>query len=317
VPPHPAGTIRIGISGWRYASWRGRFYPKGLAQRRELEHASSVFDSLEINGSFYSLQRPEHYQRWRAETPRDFVFSIKGSRYVTHFLKLKRIEPALANFFASGVASLREKLGPFLWQLPPNLAFDPGRIDAFLSLLPRDARSAAALARRHDERVEGRTQTAFGTNRPLRHALEVRHPSFVVPEFIALLRRHGVAFVVADTGGKWPEFEDVTADFVYVRLHGPGKLYASDYSDAALARWAARVRRWSEGGAVRDARCISRDPVPRAAARDVYCYFDNTDKLHAPGDALDLMRLLRIRASKANQPRGADASRRKRRASAP
>jgi uncharacterized protein YecE (DUF72 family) len=284
--------VRIGISGWRYATWRGRFYPKGLPQRRELEHASTVFDSLEINGSFYSLQRPEAYARWRTETPRDFVFAIKGSRYVTHFLKLKRSEAALANFFASGVAALREKLGPFLWQLPPNLAFDPERIDGFLSLLPRDARAAAALARRHDQRVEGRALTAWGTNRPLRHALEVRHPSFAVPEFIALLRRHGVAFVVADTGGKWLEFHDVTADFVYVRLHGPGRLYASGYSRAALARWAERIRSWSAGAAPSDAPCIAPDEPPSAAQRDVYCYFDNTDKRHAPINAVYLQRLL-------------------------
>ena len=284
--------MRIGISGWRYATWRGYFYPKGLPQRRELEHASTVFDSLEINGSFYSLQRPEAYARWHAQTPRDFVFAVKGSRYVTHFLKLKGVEVALANFFASGVAALREKLGPFLWQLPPNLAFDPQRIDAFLSLLPRDARAAAALARRHDQRVEGRSLTAWGPNRALRHALEVRHPSFAGPDFIALLRRHGVAFVVADTGGKWLEFHDVTSDFVYVRLHGPGKLYASDYSAAALARWAERIRMWSAGRQAREARCISSDPAPRADRRDVYCYFDNTDKRHAPRNALSLRRKL-------------------------
>jgi uncharacterized protein YecE (DUF72 family) len=288
-------TVRVGLSGWRYASWRGRFYPKGLPHRRELEHASTVFDSLELNGSFYSLQRPERYARWRAETPRDFVFAVKGSRYITHMLKLNRIEPALANFFASGLASLREKLGPILWQLPPNLAFNPERIDAFLSLLPRDARTASRLARRHDARVEGRAQTTFGTNRPLRHALEVRHPSFAVPEFIALLRKHGVAFVVADTGGKWLEHQDVTADFVYVRLHGPKKLYASRYGNAALAGWAARIRLWAGGRTPRDAPCIAAGPAPSVDSRDVYCYFDNTDKNHAPGDALRLMRMLRDR----------------------
>jgi uncharacterized protein YecE (DUF72 family) len=288
-------TVRVGLSGWRYASWRGRFYPKGLPQRRELEHASTVFDSLELNGSFYSLQRPEHYARWRAETPRDFVFAVKGSRYITHMLKLNRTDAALANFFASGLANFRDKLGPILWQLPPNLGFNPERIDAFLSLLPRDARAASRLARRHDERVEGRAQTAFGANRPLRHALEVRHPSFAVPEFIALLRKHGVAFVVADTGGKWLEHHDITAHFVYVRLHGPKKLYASRYSDATLARWSERIALWAGGSAPRDAPCIADDAAPRAASRDVYCYFDNTDKNHAPGDALRLMRMLRDR----------------------
>ena len=288
-----SGRIRIGLSGWRYGSWRGRFYPKGLPHRRELEHASTVFDSRELTGSFYSLQRPEHYARWRSETPRDFVFAVKGSRYITHMLKLKGIEPALSNFLASGVANLREKLGPVLWQLPPNLGFHPERLDAFLSLLPRDASAASRLARRHDARVEGRALTAYGSSRALRHALEVRHPSFAVPEFIALLRRHGVALVVADTGGKWIENDDLTADFVYIRLHGPKKLYASRYGAAALDRWAGRIRRWSTGGEPDDARHISGEPPPRARTRDVYCYFDNTDKNHAPGDALRLLRRLR------------------------
>jgi uncharacterized protein YecE (DUF72 family) len=292
------GKIRVGISGWRYASWRGRFYPNGLAQRRELEHASAIFDTIELNGSFYSLQRPEHYHRWYSETPRDFVFSVKGSRYVTHFLKLKGIEPALGNFFASGIANLRDKLGPFLWQFPASFAFDPERIDAFLSLLPRDARSASALARRHDARVEGRSQTAYGTNRTLRHAIEVRHPSFAVPELIALLRKHGVAFVIADTGEKWLDYEDVTTDFVYIRLHGPKEIYASGYSAAALSRLAERIRLWSTGREPGDARTISRDPAPRSRTRDVYCYFDNTDKHHAPGDALALMRNLSARQSR-------------------
>jgi uncharacterized protein YecE (DUF72 family) len=273
-------------------------------QRRELEHASTVFDSVELNGSFYSLQRPENYARWRTETPRDFVFSVKGSRYITHLLRLRKVETALGNFFASGIANLREKLGPFLWQLPPNLQFDPARIDAFLSLLPRNTRAASALARRHDTRVEGRAQTAYGTNHPLRHAIEVRHPSFAVPEFIALLRKHSVAFVIADTGNKWVEYEDITADFVYIRLHGPKKLYASGYGDAALARLATRIRAWSAGRAPKDARCISTQPAPSCEQRDVYCYFDNTDKNHAPGDALTLLRLLRTRRSSSGRPAG-------------
>jgi uncharacterized protein YecE (DUF72 family) len=219
------------------------------------------------------------------------VFAVKGSRYITHMLKLRGIEPALGNFFASGIANLREKLGPFLWQLPPNLGFNPERVEAFLAQLPRDARAAARIARRHDERVEGRALTAYGSNRPLRHALEVRHPSFAVPEFVALLRKHGVALVVADTGGRWPEHDDVTADFVYIRLHGPKKLYASRYSDESLERWAERIRIWRTGGEIPQ-RCISSDRAPQLEKRDVYCYFDNTDKLHAPPNALSLRRKL-------------------------
>ncbi|RIL03991.1 MAG: DUF72 domain-containing protein, partial [Proteobacteria bacterium] len=241
-------AIRIGISGWRYAGWRGVFYPRGLAQRRELEFASRVLATIEINGSFYSLQRPESWDAWYRATPPDFVFAVKGSRYVTHMLKLRGVERALANFFASGLLGLREKLGPLLWQLPPNLGFDAERVGAFLALLPRDTEAALALARRRDARMTGRARLPIDAKRPLRHALEVRHPSFADPAFVALLRRHGVALVVADTAGRWPYCEDVTADFVYVRLHGEKQLYASGYDAAAIERWAARIRAWSEGG---------------------------------------------------------------------
>ncbi|OLC66531.1 MAG: hypothetical protein AUH79_05965 [Betaproteobacteria bacterium 13_1_40CM_4_64_4] len=268
----------MGVSGWRYPPWRGEFYPEGLAQRRELEYASRTLLSIELNGSFYSLQRPESYARWYAETPAGFVFSVKGPRYITHMLRLRDVATPLANFFASGVANLREKLGPFLWQLPPSLEFDPASIEAFLSLLPRDTDQASALARRHNSKVKGRAKIAFGANRPLRHALEVRHESFVVAGFTELLRKHRVAFVVADTAGKWPEYEDVTADFVYIRLHGAHELYVSGYSDAMLDRWSKRIRLWSAGGEPRDARRISRRPAE-----------------HAPRNARKLMHKLGLR----------------------
>src|ERR1051326_1817462 len=205
--------VRIGISGWRYAGWRGVFYPKGLAQRRELEYASRQFRSVEINGSFYSLHRPESYRQWYRDTPDGFLFAVKGSRFITHMKKLRGVEKALANFFASGVLALDEKLGPFLWQLPPILAFDEDRLARFFDLLPRDTLDAAALAAR----------------RPLRHAVEVRHESFRSPRFPRLLRSHAIGLVVADTAGKWPFLEDVTADFVYARLHGDAELYVSGY----------------------------------------------------------------------------------------
>ena len=287
--------IRVGVSGWRYPPWRGEFYPEGLAQRRELEYASRTLSSIELNGSFYSLQRPESYARWYADTPADFVFSVKGPRYITHMLRLRDALTPLANFFASGVANLREKLGPFLWQLPPSLKFDHPSIEAFLSLLPRDTDQASALARRHNSKVKGRAEIAFGANRPLRHALEVRHESFVAAGLIELLRKHRVAFVVADTAGKWPEYEDVTADFVYIRLHGAHELYVSGYSDAMLDRWSKRIRSWSAGGEPRDARRISQRPIRRVSSRDVYCYFDNTAKEHAPRNARRLMHKLGVR----------------------
>jgi uncharacterized protein YecE (DUF72 family) len=282
------GDARIGISGWRYKPWRGRFYPPGLAQRRELAFASRMLSTIELNGSFYSLQRPESYQAWHDETPDDFVFAVKGSRYITHMLRLKDVRIPLANFLASGLFALRSKLGPILWQFPPNLPYDPERLEAFLSLLPGDTRAALALARAHDERLEGRTWLKPPARRRMRHAVEVRHRSFIDPGFIAMLRRYKIALVVADTAGRWPLIEDLTADFVYLRLHGDKELYASGYEDAALDRWAERIDAWRRGRQVNDARRASPQPAPRRARRDVFCYFDNDIKVHAPYDAAHL-----------------------------
>ncbi len=280
------GTGYIGISGWRYAPWRGVFYPKKLAQHRELEFASREFRTIELNGSFYSLQTPESYERWYEATPPGFVFAIKGSRYITHILRLRESEQALCNFFASGLFNLREKIGPFLWQLPPTFRYDEALLSSFLRMLPRDTRQAAALARRRDQRLKGRARLAIDENRPLRHAMEVRHPSFVDPSFVALLRRHDVALVVADTAGKWPYLEDLTSDFLYLRLHGDKELYASGYTPAALDRWADRIRAWLRGGQPADASTAAPPlSAPKASSRDVYCYFDNDRKVHAPFDA--------------------------------
>ena len=282
------GDVRIGISGWRYEPWRGIFYPTGLPQRSELAFASRMLPTIELNGSFYSLQRPESYAAWHGETPPGFVFAIKGSRYITHMLKLRNADAALANFFASGLLRLHEKLGPILWQFPPQLGFDAERFDAFFSALPCDTAQALALAERHDERLAGRAWLAIDRARPLRHAVEIRHPSFVDPAFIALLRRHRIALVVADTAGRWPLLEDLTADFVYVRLHGDKELYASGYDDDALDRWAARIAAWRDGRQAEGARLASAAPGRSRARRDVYCYFDNDVKVHAPYDAAHL-----------------------------
>nr|WP_297423275.1 DUF72 domain-containing protein [uncultured Actinotalea sp.] len=278
------GEVRIGISGWRYAPWRGVFYPPGLPQRRELEHASRLLSSIEINGSFYALQRPESYAAWAAATPEDFLFAVKGGQFITHMLKLTRPETSLANFFASGVLALGPKLGPFLWQLPPVLRFDAQRLEAFFRALPRTTTAAAALAERHDARLEGRAWTTTDAERPLRHVLEVRHPSFAGPETAALLREHDVGLVVADTAGRWPLLEDVTSDLVYVRLHGAEELYVSGYDDAALERWADKIRAWA------------------AAGRDVLVYFDNDVKVHAPFDAQRLAALLGVGPGTAHRP---------------
>jgi uncharacterized protein YecE (DUF72 family) len=278
----------IGTSGWRYAPWRGVFYPPGLAQRRELAHLAGLLNTVEINGSFYSLQRPESYRAWVAETPDDFLFAVKGSRYITHLKQLRDVRVPLANFLASGVLALGPKLGPLLWQLPPRLRFDPARIDEFLALLPRSTGAAAQLAGEHDARLDGRAETVVDADRPLRHALEVRHPSFRDPAFVALLRRHDVALVVADTAGTFPYLEDVTAGFVYVRLHGDSELYVSGYAPEALDRWAGRVRAWRAGETSVGEHTVG-PPAPCAPeGRDVVVYFDNDVKVHAPFDAIAL-----------------------------
>ena len=297
--PHSGtGRIRVGISGWTYPPWRGVFYPAGLPQHRELAHASRRFSSVEINGTFYSLQQPESFRSWAADTPADFVFAVKGGRFITHMKKLKDVEAPLANFFASGVLALGGKLGPILWQLAPRFRFDEARLARFLDLLPRDTEEAARLARHHDARVAGRALCETDRRRPLRHAIEVRHESFRDPRFVELLRRHGVALVVSDGSAGWPLYEDVTADFVYVRLHGAEELYASGYDGPALDFWAARIAAWAAGGEPGDARRADPSaPALRApTGRDVYVYFDNDAKIRAPFDAAALMRRLGLPA---------------------
>jgi uncharacterized protein YecE (DUF72 family) len=289
--------IRIGVSGWRYEPWRGVFYPRDLPQRLELSYAAGIFPTLEINGSFYSLQAPRSWRAWYDATPDDFVFAVKGPRFITHMLKLREVEQPLANFLASGLLALEQKLGPILWQFPPTLRFDAARFESFLELLPRDTQSALRLARQRHQRMHGRSHLRIDASRPLRHAMEIRHASFLDQRFIDLLRAHNVALVIAETARKWPMPRDVTADFMYLRLHGDRELYRSGYSAAAIGRWANRIRAWHEGreparlpaGAVR----IGSRGRPATRGRDVYCYFDNTDvKLRAPADARSLMRRL-------------------------
>ena len=280
--------IRIGISGWRYKGWRGVFYPEGLPQRRELEFAASIFPSVEINGTFYSLQRPESFAAWAAATPDDFVFAVKGPRFITHMKKLNDCETPLANFFASGIFKLGHKLGPILWQLPPNLGFDAKRLATFFKLLPRDTEAAARLASRHDHRLDNRADLRPRVKMPLCHALEIRHESFRVTEFIHLLREHDIALVCADTV-EWPRLMDLTSDFVYVRLHGSEVLYASGYEDVDIDAWACRVAAWATGNEPSDAECVIRKPAGKRKARDVYVYFDNDAKVRAPFDAQALI----------------------------
>ena len=262
--------VRVGISGWTYAPWRGVFYPPGLPRRRELAYAAEHLGTVELNGSFYSLQRPSSYLSWAEQTPPDFVFAVKGPRFVTHMKKLAGVETPFANFLANGLLALGPKLGPLLWQLPPTLGFDPARTETFLAMLPTTTAAAARLAQAHDDRVTDRCWTTTDADRPIRHAMEVRHPSFLAPRFLDLLRTYGVAAVVADSAGRFPVLDTVTADFVYVRLHGAEELYVSGYTDEALEAWAIRVRGWADQGL------------------DVLVYFDNDVKVRAPVDAMNL-----------------------------
>jgi uncharacterized protein YecE (DUF72 family) len=266
--------IRVGISGWTYPPWRGDFYPKGLPHKLELHYASRKFTTIEINGTFYSLQRPSSFAKWREQTPDDFVFSMKGSRFITHMKRLMDASDTLANYFASGPLILGPKLGPILWQLPPNMPYERQRLEQFFMVLPRTTVAAAKLAERHDERLKHGAHTTTEANRPLRYAVEVRHESYNTPEFLTLLREHDIAVVIADTAGKWPQIEEITSDFGYVRLHGAEELYTSGYTDNALDEWAAKVRGWSNG------------------KRDMFVYFDNDVKGYAPWDAMKLIKRL-------------------------
>ena len=300
--PHFAASdgvpIRVGISGWTYAGWRDVFYPSGLAHKRELDYASTQFPTIEINGTFYRLQRPENYAHWYAATPDDFQFGVKGSRFITHMQQLRDVRTSLANFFASGLLRLEEKLGPILWQFPARMSYDEPKFHAFLELLPKSSRDAARLARRHDARLDGRSWSATKSDRPIRYAFEVRHPSFLIPEFLELLRHHNCALVFSDSAGEWPYVEDVTAGFIYLRLHGADELYASGYDATAIDWWARRVILWSSGKEPADAFRIGR-PAPRIRERDVFVYFDNDRKVRAPFDARQLIaQLKRVKARK-------------------
>lgn len=287
--------IRIGISGWRYPPWRGVFYPKGLRQAGELAYAAERFNAVEINGTHYSLQRPEYFERWSAEVPENFLFAIKGSRFITHNKKLRDIAPPLANFFAQGILRLGRKTGPFLWQFSPRFRFEPERLESFFERLPRDTDQAARLARRHDHRVTGRAALTPAAPVTLRHAVEIRHDSFIDPAFIELLRRYDIALVCADTVS-WPRLMDVTSDFVYCRLHGSRELYASGYNDSELDRWATRVSAWARGGEPAEAERVIDRAAPRRARRDVFVFFDNDAKVRAPFDAQSLIKKVEHRS---------------------
>lgn len=290
------GEVRIGISGWRYEPWRGKFYPEKLTQKKELEFASGRFRSLEINGTFYSIQRASSFLRWKEDTPEDFVFSVKGPRFITHIRRLREVETPLANFMASGVLLLGEKLGPFLWQFPPNFKYQFELLENFFKLLPADSVAALQLAGKHDGRIRTEDGLDGVGHFPVRHAIEIRHESFRNAEFIELLRNYNVALVCADTV-EWPRLMDLTSEFVYCRLHGSEALYASGYDDKALTDWARRVTDWARGEEPVDAERALDKRGKKLPARDVFVYFDNDVKVLAPANAEELAkRVVRILA---------------------
>jgi uncharacterized protein YecE (DUF72 family) len=284
------GIIRVGISGWTYAPWRGVFYPKGLKREAELAYAASHFRTIEINGTFYGMQRPEAFQSWAEQVPANFVFAVKGPRFITHIRRLREPEVPLANFLASGVLRLGVHLGPILWQFPPNFRFDPARIAPFLKLLPHDTGHAADLGRKHDDKLRAPAWLDVDIRRPMRHAFEIRHASFRCQEFIDLLRAHDVALVCADSV-EWPRLMDVTSDFVYCRLHGSTELYASGYDNAALDEWGRWIKAWARSQEPEDVERVG--GKARARKRDVFVFFDNDKKVRAPANAMELMRRLR------------------------
>jgi uncharacterized protein YecE (DUF72 family) len=288
--------LRIGLSGWSYPEWRGGgFYPKGLAQRKELEYSSSRVNSIEINGTFYSLQSPASFEKWAAGTPDDFLFAIKGSKYITHQKKLHDVRLPLATFFAQGILKLGKKVGPILWQFPAWYKFNRERLEEFLLLLPRTTAEAAVLAEENTIKKENGAFVDLIEDVPLRYAFEPRHESFFSEECIELFRKHNVSLAFADAAGKFPYYEDVTADFIYIRLHGSTVLYASGYTDEELDWWAKRLKSWTAGREPRDAKKVTAGKFGDGSKRDAYVYFDNDIHSHAPYDAMNLAKKLGVK----------------------
>ncbi|MHA6300286.1 DUF72 domain-containing protein [Devosia sp. CAU 1758] len=268
-----SGTVRTGTAGWVYEPWRGTFFPPGLVQKKELAYATSRLTSIEINATFRANQKPASFARWAGETPEGFQFSVKGPQLVTHIKRLKNCAEPLANFFASGPLAMGARLGPFVWQLPPNLVYDAASFAAFLELLPKDIDAYLALAGQADG-AKGEPFLDASHVGPIRHAIEPRHPSFDAPEVNALLAKHNIARVVADTTES--PARDLTADFAYCRLQGPARPDAEGYGAADIQDWARTIGKWRDAG------------------HDVFAYFVHEDKLHAPANAIALRQALGV-----------------------
>lgn len=267
-------AIRTGTAGWVYEPWRGTFFPEGLVQKKELAYASSRLGTIEINATFRANQKPDSFTKWAGEAREGFVFSIKGPQLVTHIKRLKNCEAELANFFASGPLALGEKLGPFIWQLPPNISYNHDVLSAFLGLLPKTPEQYIALAGQADGRLKTPpflTTTGVTT---IRHAIELRNASFDRPEVRDLLASHNVAQVIADTAEN--PARELTADFAYCRLQGPARPGAEGYAPHDISDWAKTISGWDKAG------------------KDVFAYFVHEDKLHAPANAIALRQALGI-----------------------
>lgn len=271
---------RVGTSGWDKPTWRGHFYPRGLVQHRRLEYAANCLATLEINTTFYGFSRPSSFRKWCAATPEDFAFAIKAHNEATHTQRLRNPAENVARFLASGVLEFGEKMGPILWQTPPSLAFDREVVKAFLAVLPHSVADARRLVARYDGAIDQIAPEV--PDRPIRHALEVRDESFSAPDFLDLLREHDVAAVMTNSPG-WPRFREVTADFVYVRLHGDAHHHPNGYDDATLDEWATNINGWLRG-----------ERTPDGRGRDVFVYFDNPDNsgIRSPLDAMLLQERL-------------------------
>ena len=249
--------IRVGIGGWTFEPWRGTFYPEGLAHSKELHYASRQLTAIEVNGTYYSTFKPATFAKWRDETPEGFMFSLKANRFATHRRVLAGAGESIARFVDSGIAELQDKLGPIVWQFLPSTAFEPEDFEAFLALLPQQV----------------------GSGRRLRHALDVRHPSFATPAFVELARRYGCVPVCTDSD-KFPAIADAQADFAYLRLMRGQAEVPTGYAPEAIAQWAEGVRAWTGG----------------SAPRDAFVYFINGAKERAPAGAMELLRQLGLRA---------------------
>jgi uncharacterized protein YecE (DUF72 family) len=266
---HQSGKIRIGIGGWNYAPWRGVFYPKGLAQAKELAYAASRLTSIEINSTFYGSQKPESFRKWAAAVPDGFVFSVKGPRFATNRRVLAEAGDSIGRFLDSGVLELRDRLGPLLWQFTPYKKFDAADFGKFLALLP-----------------------ATADGRRLRHVVEARHPSFRTPEFVALAREFGAAIVFTDHE-TYPSFADATGDFIYARLQRGRDKIPTAYPAKELEAWAGRLKKWALGKEPSDLPRVDPNYAPKKTApRDVFVYVIHEGKIRAPAAAMALIERL-------------------------